>query len=180
MRKRTFEELGTHLVGEIKLSKEVFVTDPCYDTLTWCQKMLNNVSPGQYKCFVAVFDGGDWGHRVAELHAVKSEIFDKYQELSNIPYDSEPLDCVIGVDSGQCGIFNAKYYEEHQPDNDYDDLNSWYRKVCELTRNAGITDGLGVACASGYGDGCYNLYVAKVHEQIVAMKVVFISDEDGE
>ena len=129
-----------------------------------------------------ITDEEDWGYRVAELHVVENTVYDDCMNLRDITYDPEPVDCVIGVDSGQCGIFDADYYEEHQPDDDYYDLNSWYRKVCELTyNNAGITDGLGVACESGYGDGTYDLWVAKDDDdKVFAMKVVFISEEDDE
>ena len=180
MEKRTFDEIGTHLVGTIELKERVFVTDPCYDPLTWCSKLLTNVAPGAYECFVVVTDEGSWGHRVAELHAVKDNIYDKYEDLDEVPYDIEPLDCHIGVDSGQCGIFDADYYEEHQSDDDYDDLNSWYRRVCNLTYNAGVIDGLGVASESGYGDGGYNLWVAKEGDKVVAMKVKFIGYPEDE
>ena len=182
MKERTFEELGTHMVGNIELKKHVYVTDPCYDTMmTWCQKLLDNVAPGTYRCFVVVSDEGNCGHRVAELHVILNKVFDKYGELSEIPYDPEPLNCYIDIDSGQCGIFDANYYEEHQPDDDYGNKNSWYRRVCDLTNNAGIIDGLGVVCASGYGDGSYDLWVAKDDDgNVVAMKVVFINDEEDD
>lgn len=180
MEKIRFDEPGIHKVGTIVLNNEVYITDPCYDTDTWCQKLLTDVSPGKYKCFVVVTDEGEWGNRVSELHAVKEEMFDKYGSLDKIPYGTEPLNCVIGVDSGQCGFFDAKYYEEHQPDDDYNNTNSWYRKVCELSNNAGTVDGLGVVAESGYGDGGYPLFVAKENGQVLAMKVVFIGFEEEE
>lgn len=160
-------------LGYITLEDEVCVTDPCYDVGTWCQAILN-VSPGKYKCFVVVTDEGEWGSRVSELHAIKEDVFNKHEKLEKIPYKPGPYCCCIGVDSGQCGIFDAKYYEEHQPDNDYYNTNSWYRKVCELTNNAGIIDSLGVVSSSGYGDGGYPLFTAEENKEIVAMKVVFI------
>lgn len=180
MRKYNFDEIGINQVGKIKLKDKVYITDPCYDTNTWCQKYLKGVAPGKYICYINVSDENDWGHRVSELHVVKEsflEVFD--EDLDKLPYNNEPLPCVIGVDSGQCGIFDADYYEEHQPDNDYHNPNSWYRKVCDLTCNAGIIDGLGVATASGYGDGSYPLFIAKEKDKIVAMKVVFIGFEEN-
>lgn len=170
-------DIGVNEVGTIMLDKKVYVTDPCYDTTVWCQKLLYNVLPGKYKCFVVVTDTGDWGTRVSELHVVKEEVFEKYKELEEIPYMLEPLDCRIGVDSGQCGIFDADYYETHQPDDDYDNKESWYRRVCELTYNADTVDNLGVVTQSGYGDGSYSLYVAEINHKTVAMKVVFLEDE---
>ena len=173
-----YDTIGVNEVGTILLNKNVYVTDPCYNTTTWCQKLLDNVSPGRYKCFVIVSDEGDWGHRVSELHVVKEETFGKYKELEDIPYKAEPLNCTIGVDSGQCGVFDAEYYEKYQPDDDYDNPDSWYRKICELTYNAGTIDNLGVATASGYGDGSYPLYVAEENNEVVAIKVVFIEEEE--
>lgn len=161
-------------LGFITLEDEVYVTDPCYSIGTWCQALVG-VSPGKYKCFAIISDEKEWGNRVSELHVVKENLFNEYRKLDKIPYKSEPFPCCIGVDSGQCGIFDAKYYEEHQPDNDYYDVNSWYRRVCELTNNAGIIDNLGVVSSSGYGDGRYPLFVAKENKEVVAMKVVFIS-----
>ena len=181
MEKYNFNEVGINQVGKIKLKDKVYVTDPCYGTDVWCMKYIDNIAPGEYVCFIKVSDEGTWGHRVSELHVVKESFLRASDEdLNEIPYDNEPLSCVIGVDSGQCGIFDADYYEEHQPDDDYDNLNSWYRKVCELTYHAGITDGLGVATASGYGDGSYPLFVAEEEDKIVAMKIVFIEFEEDE
>ena len=167
-------------LGTIHLGEKVFVTDPCYDTSTWCQAELHNVSPGAYKCFIILSDEGTWGYRVAELHVVKEEFLSIYGSLSKIPYDTEPYPAIIGVASGQCGIFEANYYEHNQPDDDYDNPNSWYRRVCNITcssAQAGIVDNLGVVTSSGFGDGNYGLYTAKENDKIVAMKVVFIEKD---
>lgn len=175
-------KIDAHFVGDIQLKNEVYVTDPCYDNMVWYSELLTNVSPGTYKCFTVETYEGAWGNRVAELHAIKEDVYNKYLVLEMIPYESEPLDCIIGVDSGQCGIFDADYYEEHQPDDDYFNENSWYRKVCDLTDNegnAGIIDNLGVNSSSGYGDGAYDLWVAKNDKgEIIAMKVIFIAREE--
>lgn len=164
-------------LGAIHLGEKVFVTDPCYETSTWCQAELHNVSPGTYKCFIILSDEGTWGYRVAELHAVKEEFLRTHGSISEIPYSIDPFPATIGVDSGQCGIFEAKYYEHNQPDNNYDNPDSWYKKVCNITcssAQAGTVDNSGVVTSSGFGDGCYSLYTAKEKDKIVAMKVVFI------
>ena len=33
---------------EIILGKEVYLSDPCYDTKTWCQALLTNVKEGKW------------------------------------------------------------------------------------------------------------------------------------
>ena len=32
----------------IKLGKEVYLTDPCYDITTWCQQLLKKVKSGNW------------------------------------------------------------------------------------------------------------------------------------
>ena len=167
-------------LGTIHLGEKVFVTDPCYGTSTWCQAELHNVSPGAYKCFIILSDEGTWGYRVAELHVVKEKLLSIHDSLLEVPCSTEPYPATIGVDSGQCGIFEANYYEHNQPDDDYDNPNSWYRRVCNITcssAQAGIVDNLGVVTSSGFGDGRYSLYTAKENDKIVAMKVVFIEKD---
>lgn len=83
---------------------------------------------------------------------------------------------VIGVDSGQAGIFNYDYYLAHQPDNSWEpDINgnkSWYRKVCDITCSeelGGIIENKGVVSRSGDGDGpytCATFYDIKTEEII--------------
>lgn len=182
MIKYNFDEIGINWIGIIQLNQYVYVTDPCND-VDECylyMKELDNVSPGEYVCLIKVIDTDDWGHRVSELHVVKESFFKEHNsDLDKIPYNKEALPCVIGVDSGQVGVFDANYYDKNQPDNDYENLNSWYRKVCDLTYHAGIIDSLGVVTASGYGDGSYELFTAEDSDNnVVAMKVVFIYESD--
>ena len=167
-------------VGTISLKERVYITDPCYDISisVWCMWCLENVFPGKYRCLVETIDCGDWGNRVKELCVVKEDILEKYKDLNKIPFPKEPTFEGIGVDSGQCGIFDADYYEKNQPDNDYNNPNSWYRKICDLTNDTGTIDDLGVACASGYGDGTYPLYTLQEEDKVVAMKVVFIENDE--
>jgi len=98
----------------------------------------------------------------------------------------------IGVDSGQCGIFDADNYPGGNSTGEYDDKNSFYGKVCELTSNEhgeeadksipyntyGIIDGFGVVSSTGYGDGCYTAYgIKNENGELIAVKIVFLEDE---
>ena len=159
-------------LGTIELKNEVMVSDPCYDLGTWCQGIVGGVKAGKYNAFAIITDEGSWGERVAELIVI--------HEDADINEITDELDFEVGVDSGQAGIFNLDYYKEHQPDDDYDNRKSWYRRVCDITcsdGDCGTIDNEGVVSSSGYGDGGYVCYAAYNKEnEIVALRVVFIED----
>ena len=111
----------------IKLGSKVMVSDPCYGLGTWCQGVLENVLPGNYKCDVEYSDDGDWGERVSAIEVVH-ENYDR-------PVEFEPESFEVGVDSGQAGIFDYDYYVKYHDDCDIrphvDD--NWYDRICDLT-----------------------------------------------
>lgn len=163
-------------IGTITLNNKVIVSDPCYSIDDWCNKIINNMQPGEYECFGVLID-----ERIGELHLIHKEVLDIYKELEDIPYNPEPLCCSIGVDSGQCGIFDYEYYDKHQPDDDYDDSESWYTRICDITLDppcCGTVDNVGVVSESGWGDGRYNLYSYLDTKSIKALKVVFIEENE--
>jgi len=173
---------------KIKLSKNVIVTDPSYDTNTWCQSKFDNVLEGIYKTNCHVVDTGDWGNRCSILTAVH----EKYN-IKDLKWEIDPAE--IGVDSGQAGIFDLNSYRNddiemvvptmgfdgkgfnwleqiHKPAEKGD---LWYLNICKITLSEKMWGGYenGVACRSGYGDGGYSLYVAKDKEKIVAFCIDF-------
>ena len=52
---------------QIQLGEKVMVSDPCYGLNTWCQGVLENVLPGDYRCNIEYSDEGDWGMRVSAI-----------------------------------------------------------------------------------------------------------------
>ena len=163
------------VIGQFTLrTGKVMVSDPYYVVGTWCQKIVKNVLPGKWVGLTLLSDEGDWGTRVAEMIAVNKSF---KKELKNMSFRRVKAD--IGVDSGQCGFIELSDYK------DYETNQNWYDRICNLTydatgkdrdRRAGILDGSGVVSSSGYGDGGYELFVAKdENKKIIAMKVVFIS-----
>lgn len=91
-----------------------------------------------------------------------------------------------GVDSGQCGFFDAAKYLQHQG-GEYGDLSTFYGQACAATATeggncsgGGIVMGFGAVSSSGYGDGSYEVYVYEVDGLAVAARVVFISDEEAD
>lgn len=162
-------------LGTIELKNDVMVSDPCYELGTWCQGIVGGIKAGKFNAYAIVTDEGDWGERIAELVVIRED--------ADIEGINEELDFEVGVDSGQAGIFNFDYYKEKQPDDDWDNPESWYRRVCDITcsdEDCGTIDNEGVVSSSGYGDGGYVCYAAYENEEIVALRIVFIEDYDEE
>lgn len=113
--------------GIITLGGKVMVSDPCYGMNTWCQGVLENVLPGNYRCEIRYSDEGDWGVRVAEIRATHVnyavDIFDKLEDFE------------IGVDSGTAGIFDYEYYARYHTDtSEKEHVNKhWYNNCCDKT-----------------------------------------------
>ena len=110
--------------GTITLGETVKVSDPCYGLDTWCSGKLENVLPGEYVCSHALVDEGSWGIRVSGIRAVHKDYFNTLPGI----YLSE-ID--VGVDSGQCGIYDYDYYAQFHTADDVDE--KWYDRVCNMT-----------------------------------------------
>jgi len=159
-------------------SGKLMVSDPCYERNVWCQGIIDNSATGDWKAYVYHSDEGDWGIRCAALLAIHSSV--------SSPSDTlifQPCDFVVGVDSGQAGIFDELAYRnddmidaDRQPINTYGE-SKFYNLCCDLTvtkLGAGVLSSGTVSC-SGYGDGGYDCFVAKNQEgQIIAVKVIFL------
>jgi hypothetical protein len=178
----------------IKLGSEVVVSDPCYEIPTWCQAVIDGVLPGNYKATVLKQDEGDWGTRCSKIIAIHED----YNYESKFKWTYYPAS--IGVDSGQCGIFSKESYRDDSHQIEYGDGDisffnkepwasmggkkdsgeDWYVKMCSRTlgeQHWGVYDE-GVVSSSGYGDGSYNLYVARKKKKIVGFIVEFLYDEN--
>lgn len=157
----------------ITLGNKVMVSDPCYEMNTWCQGVVDNVMPGIYNCSVVYSDEGDWGVRVAEIEVM-------HQDARR--YILSAADFVVGVDSGQAGIFDYEYYAKYHTEHDVDD--NWYDRVGNITlsdESAGIIDDNGLVSSSGFGDGTYGCYLAKDSDGcVVGLKVVYLYEEEDE
>ena len=146
-------------MNEITLGKEVYLTDPCYDTSTWCQALLTNVKAGKWVIDYEYNEFEDGMEQQIILSLAHEDyglaIFEDY-------YDEVKESAILGVDSGTLGIFDKEYYEKYHEENKIDE--DWYNKnICGeyLRRGANITDGKGVWCNTAYGDGEYvaDLYI---------------------
>ena len=152
-------------LGTVEFSGKVVISDPCYDRGSRCMKTNFPVRPGRYRVYAAYSDEGSLGLRVAAL-TVCHEAF-KPQDLVDI---WQEVDADIGVDSGQCGVFDDSIfpYAKDSPDH-----RPFYDECCDLTSvdsQAGILQsGTGVVSSSGYGDGGYTLRVVERDGKNVAL-----------
>lgn len=172
----------------INLGKEVIVTDPCYSIPTWCQKIVTDVKPGEYRVFCKKSDLNDWGNRVSMLMAVHGD-----HEFDDLKWRLSGPRGIIGVDSGQAGIFDITTYRVNPDNVEQGDGDSsffgttpedseeerWYTNICSHTlgdKRWGHYNN-GVVSSSGLGDGGYDLFIARVNRKVVAFAIDFGIDE---
>lgn len=118
-----FELQNKEKVGVIELGDKVRVSDPCYTMDTWCAGTLDNVLFGTYHCYSQRSDTGTWGIRIANIEVRHEDYLGvEATEVQNID---------VGVDSGQCGIYDLDYFIEARKDKNGRD--EWYDRVCNKT-----------------------------------------------
>ena len=148
-------------VGDMLVtSGHVVVTDPTYSLGTWCSEQVD-VLNGKYQVYI---DSGmlkEWGERVKSIMICHDDY--KWQNVDFTHYSDQ-----IGVDSATCGIFDIEWFESlrHTLMGPRGEEYKLYQK--------------GAMCWSGLGDGRYDMYAASIDDKIIAIKVVFIYDEDLE
>ena len=156
---------------KIELGNEVYLTDPCYETTTWCQQLLKNVKSGKW---VVDYEYNEYEDG-AEQEVILSIAHEDYGMTIFEDYDEVVDSVVLGVDRGTSGIIDKKYYEEYHYTNNIND--EWYEKnICDFThtlrRGANITDGKGVWVNTSYGDGAYTAQVYMKDGKICGMEII--------
>ena len=127
--------------------KSIHVGDPCYN---YVSHSVRNVENGVWNTwgFEAAVEG--WGNRIAFLVCLHQSVGKPVAALS------WRHDGVVGVDSGQMGVYaHFPTSEEH---------DSFYDRYCEASNNRetqGGQVGRSVVCSSGVGDGSYRVLTAK-------------------
>lgn len=140
----------------------VACTDPCYQSPEVHVPAVN----GDWVARTEKSDEGSWGVRIARLivhHTKFSPIGNKYEIKRTM----------IGVDSGQAGVFDASVYM----DNSFHDC--FYDSCCKrtLSRESVGYVHKGFVTSSGYGDGGYDCLIYKKDGKAVAIEVIFIPKE---
>jgi hypothetical protein len=160
------------------------ITDPCYTKDTWCSGTIPECEVGTWSAFLLYVHKGDWGTRVSEILAIFGDVSveDAQKFLDEKEWKMTSID--VGVDSGQCGIFQDSEYPEGET-GDYGDKDSFYDTCCKLTlgnNQGGIVSikGTGVVSSSGYGDGSYDCLITETNSIVSGIRVVFIEVDNLE
>ncbi len=164
----------------INESGKFIVSDPCYEDGAWYQGKISNIKTGTWDAYIIKSDEGVFGQRNAELIAKHSSLDD------DRGLDWELCDFIVGVDSGQAGIFDANHYNNdsvfgkgEKPVHDYGETK-FYGFCCDLTlsETQGGVLKYGAVATSGFGDGSYNCFISKDRNgKVVAVKIIFIQDD---
>ena len=154
---------------------KIHVSDPCYDYACSGAVTLTNVLSGKYFATLVKHNLDIWDIRVSRL------------TIQHVDYKNIVPDIYSGyeiaVDSGQAGFFDDYYYQQNQG-GDFGDITTLFGLACSLTlskNQGGIMLNKGVVSETGFGDGCYSLFIAKNDDgKIVAASIIFITDEELE
>jgi hypothetical protein len=159
-------------LGQFKVSSGLLrVSDPCHNKSAWGTGTIEDVKNGIWEAYMKLDPSGN---RVSELLTFHEGTTTKL--IKNDRWNEQNID--VGVDSGQCGIFDDYYYP-----NEYvgvaDENDSFYGKCRQATDSdfGGILD-FGTISNSGYGIGSYLCYTMEDIDGITAVKIVFIEKED--
>lgn len=170
-------------VGTFEIETGVVrVTDPCYDRDVWCSGSLENVKTGKWNAFANISYNGMWDGMVKELCVSHIE------HRNNGSWETAPFE--VGVDSGQAGVFDDKYYKDDNIVKDVARINDveaickdepWYSICCDRTlseKRVGVIP-FGAVSSSGFGDGGYKAFFQKNKDgKIDAIKIIFVEDEE--
>ena len=171
-------------VGEINIPDgEIDITDPCYDSDTWCAMFSHKIKPGKYKCYITQVNFPnkyevEKGDTMFKLHKPGDIVIaDDIRIMSlKIVHETESINVIdkceiinddIGVDAGLCGFYN------HKPN--YND-DEWAKFCDELGDDypTCICKEDGITVSSGFGDGVYTLKEAKnKNKENVALELLF-------
>jgi hypothetical protein len=165
--------------GKISLSGKAVVSDPCYNRKNWgaCAPRVIDVLPGYYNTFVATTFTSEVGiGALLSTVAFMMALHEDYAKLRKSGWMRHSIS--VGVDSGQCGIFDdAAYPADEEDTGSYDDENTFFGECCKLTLSDQLSGvlkaGNGFVASSGFGDGSYELHYKEKDGQCVALMVGF-------
>ena len=154
-------------LGSFTVTDKIIVADPCYDYGNLGTVTLHNVLAGKYIATAEVVN-----NRITALAISHVNFKNDILKSESVGY--------ISVDSGQVGFFDLDFYRKNEG-GEVGDLNSFYGLACAITlspKQAGVIKKRGVVSSSGFGDGCYDVFVCKNEcGKIVAASVFFIEEE---
>ena len=141
-------------------------------------RVVENVKEGNYITNVVYCKDSDpfLHNRVAELEAILDGV-----DRNTLKWKVTKAD--IGVDSGQCGIYDYESVKDIIGAGEYNGKDTFYGQAYQCTdakEKYGELNGYGVVSCTGEGDGSYDLYIAKQDNQVVGIKVGYMDEEEQE
>lgn len=140
--------------NKIKLGTRTLISDPCYDKDTWCAGEVNTL-PGEYIVQEIVEKG--------KYPILKGVFVVHYSQYGKLDFDDcyEDSGIDVGVDSGECGIYDSEKY----PVNGIDCDDSKFEEDRVVYRTP---DGdWGVTAGNFGGDGSYKAYLHRNRDGLV-------------
>lgn len=163
---KKLKEGKIELGNTIELGHVIYATDPCYEIDTWGQSKIS-VAPGRYITSQYLFDEGDWGERVGLIVAYHEQYSkESTSQLETLEYFGE----TIGVDSGQAGFVDAKYFDSIWETGSHDEF---YDKKVE-------TFGPAEVALTGEEHEGIKSYLREFEEMNNNLKHVLLSDASDE
>lgn len=164
-----------HSLGQFEVkSGEIIVSDPCYDADGQKLPAIKGIW-NAFMLKVALQTGWGEDNRCAFLFA--------HLASAPVEYDDavwQPLEVGTGVDSGQAGIFDAKFYRDEAVvtetiESPLTGENRWYDLCCDRTLGEIGAGVIPYACvsSSGWGDGYYPAFGVYRGKHLVAIALHF-------
>jgi len=164
------------------------VSDPCYNKDVWCCGVLEDCITGTWNAYIKEGEYYEFGKRIGLLVVQHVNCQRDLKNLRAImrfcPVDFTNTNLVVGVDSGQAGFFDDKYYNDTESvdlenlETDFSDSSwgepCWYHACCDLTlskQRAGVIP-YGAVSSSGMGDGTYQCFVHYNDDGLVDMAIL--------
>lgn len=158
-------------------SGKLLVVDPCWSepkkemikgNSIFGPPLIKGVKNGNWTPWhVLVHNFGRWGTRVMVLGLTHTSLDSRLKK--DWIYDQskwKKVNSSVGVDCGVAGIYDFDQFPDNQDQRDsLSQLNNqFYQKVA-----------YGVTSRSGVGDGMYSVYTHTKNNQVLGVKIIFVS-----
>ncbi len=191
------------VLGEFEVkSGKLRATDPCYDLKTWCAGDFK-ARNGRWTAGAVRAKAAPMDERVMYLGAAApGTSLERLMEMAQEPGILQDSGIDVGVDSGQCGLFDSaafaapgdedalKVIVDGHPDQKFmeglqrgRDNGLFYAACCALTCADGLNAGIvpsGCVSESGFGDGSYRCVLLLENGEAVGAVLVYEDAEEEE
>ena len=189
-------EKGPQVIGTFDVITPVLLFgDPCYEDPSWEE---GDVRIGLWEAAVTIEDVPGWGVRNVSVMVYHESVRAVGGGISDWNLGETRNPGVIPVDSGKAGIYTKGCFTDKDAYGPNDNLwcieadwgrvfaedeHLWYAAACVATGSNELCAGMlkhgGVVSDSGIGDGSYTVVIYTKGTDVVAAKIVFLEEEEG-